>query len=88
MSDKVVASFSDNCWDLDAYKYLIRKEYLLSKLTFNFLIMLMGIVFVVIDFSKGDYKTAIIVLGLVFAYIGMFIFLYFYYNRKKKHFPF
>lgn len=77
MSNKVLASFTDNCWDLDAYNYSIRREYLLSKLTFNLLIITLVTVYAINDFIKGDYKNGIIALTLVLGYIGVFIFLYF-----------
>ena len=35
MDNKIYATFKDKCWDLDAYKYSVRKEYLMSKLIFN-----------------------------------------------------
>lgn len=75
--NKLYASFKGDCWDLDAYKYSIRKEYVLSKLLFNLLIVTLVIIFSIIDFVKGDYKNGFIALVLVIAYIGTFIFLYF-----------
>jgi hypothetical protein len=75
--NKLYASFKGNCWDLDAYKYSIRREYILSKLTFNLLIITLVIVYAINDFIKADYKNGTIALALVLAYIGVFIFLYF-----------
>ena len=77
MTDKIYASFKSECWDLDAYRYSVRKEYVLSKLVFNLLIITLVLVYSIIDFIKGDYTNGLIALVLVLAYIGTFIYLYF-----------
>lgn len=82
MDNNIIASFKGDCWDLNAYKYSVRKEYLFSKFSFNFVIILLGIIYAIVDFFKGEYKAGIVILGLVIVYMGLFIFLYFYNSNR------
>ena len=56
---KVYASFSDDCWDLDAYKYVIKKDYLLSKSIFTAFVTLMGLIFTIVYLVKKDFTISI-----------------------------